>query len=441
VTKEFLLRVSYLEIYNETIRDLLNPSNDNLKIHQDKTRGVYVTPLTEEVVTCSKDVLKVIQRGEANRHISSTDYNLHSSRSHTLFQMVIESRERSNASTTTNDSSSRRTFTVGKYGSLIKSKESVKISQLNLIDLAGSEKAATNEDRRKEGPYINKSLLTLGTVISKLTDSSSGQHIPFRDSKLTRILQTALSGQAKVAVICTISPSLGSLEESVNTLKFASRVKKITIHAKNEDVMDDKALLQKYRGEIIELKQKLQDHESRDNSDILKERQNHAEQLKQMRNVRNTMKERIDHLTRLILTSNNVGNSNVDSTAVASGATLTPSSPHSTISTSTSAATSPQQQQQEVDNRIIVLQNHIKKLELESREKDNKILCLEQRLKARDAFISKLETELSITKAELEVNQMLNSSVQQKEQQSPKKSGYHGLLSPTVSGMTHPFSH
>ncbi|KAI8980520.1 kinesin motor domain-containing protein [Pilobolus umbonatus] len=243
ITREFLLRVSYLEIYNESIRDLLNPINENLRIHEDKVRGIYVTPLTEEVVTNSSDVITLIERGEANRHISSTDYNLHSSRSHTIFQMVIESRERTSMS----------------YGINNRSKEAIKISQLNLIDLAGSEKATSNEERRKEGAYINKSLLTLGTVISKLTEPGKTQgHIPFRDSKLTRILQSSLTGLTKVAVICTISPSINSIEESFNTLKFASRVKKITVHAKNDEVMDDKALLQKYRVEILDLKSKLQ---------------------------------------------------------------------------------------------------------------------------------------------------------------------------------------
>ncbi|KAI8080836.1 P-loop containing nucleoside triphosphate hydrolase protein [Gilbertella persicaria] len=315
VTREFLLRVSYLEIYNETIKDLLNPSNDNLKVHQDKIRGIYVSPLTEEVVTTPEDVMRIIERGEANRHISSTDYNLHSSRSHTMFQMIIESRERS--STSTQLSSHRRTLTSVGYGvNGMKPKELVKISQLNLIDLAGSEKAASNEERRKEGSYINKSLLTLGTVISKLTETSNGKppaHIPFRDSKLTRILQTALTGQAKVAVICAISPSLNSVEESINTLKFASRVKRITIHAKNDAVMNDKALLQKYQSEIVELKSKLQStaevlqqEKEKTESAILAERMDHEQQMQRMQTIRNVMKERIDHLTRLILTSSSV---------------------------------------------------------------------------------------------------------------------------------------
>ncbi|KAI8067533.1 kinesin motor domain-containing protein [Gongronella butleri] len=213
---EFLLRVSYLEIYNETIRDLLAPDNDNLKIHEDPHRGTYVAQATEQVVTGAQQVMDVIRRGETNRHISTTDYNLHSSRSHTLFQMVIESR---------------------KPNQHVRSKASVKISQLNLIDLAGSEKAASNQDRRKEGAFINKSLLTLGTVIAKLTEPGRiAGHIPYRDSKLTRLLQSSLSGRARVVVICTISPTLFTVDESINTLKFAARVKKIIVRARNDAV-------------------------------------------------------------------------------------------------------------------------------------------------------------------------------------------------------------
>ncbi|ORX60403.1 kinesin-domain-containing protein [Hesseltinella vesiculosa] len=242
---EFLLRVSYLEIYNETIRDLLAPENDNLKIYEDPHRGTYVGQATEKVVTNPHEVMDTILCGETNRHISTTDYNLHSSRSHTLFQMVIESRQSGN--TPLYKSHSPR------------AKASVKISQLNLIDLAGSEKAASNQDRRKEGAYINKSLLTLGTVIAKLTEpGKSAGHVPYRDSKLTRLLQSSLSGSARVVVICTISPTIFTVDESINTLKFASRVKKIVLRAKNEPIADDKTLLQQYKSEIDELKKKLQ---------------------------------------------------------------------------------------------------------------------------------------------------------------------------------------
>ncbi|RKO95186.1 P-loop containing nucleoside triphosphate hydrolase protein, partial [Caulochytrium protostelioides] len=174
--REFLLRVSYLEIYKEAIHDLLAPAQQEFRIHEDKKRGVYVSPLKEEIVTTPKQCLKIIQRGEANRHVGKTDYNERSSRSHTIFQIPHR---------------------AGAQGAVM-------ISSLNLIDLAGSEKAASNLDRRREGAYINRSLLTLGNVIAKLTEERSHHipHIPFRDSKLTRILQNALSGKAKIAVIC-----------------------------------------------------------------------------------------------------------------------------------------------------------------------------------------------------------------------------------------------
>lgn len=391
-TREFLLRVSYLEIYNEAIKDLLNPSNDsNLKIATDKMRGVCVSGLTEEVVTCKDDVMSIIERGEANRHISSTDYNLHSSRSHTLFQMIIESRERSaNSNNPSTTLLHRRTLTSNGYQNHNKpTMEAVRISQLNLIDLAGSEKAASNEERRKEGSYINKSLLTLGTVISKLTEArspNSTSHIPFRDSKLTRILQTALTGMAKVAVICTISPSIQSMEESVNTLKFASRVKKITIHAKNDEVMDDKALIQKYRGEIQELKSKLKQQEEKDSANLA-ERRDHAEQIRQMRSVKSAMKERIDHLTKLILNSSSVAIPNDDEL-------------HMHPALDADAA-------DKIDSALLIqqLQQQVKKLTLENEQKDSKINYLEHQLRVQTAISSQLQAALSITRAEVEVNQ------------------------------------
>ncbi|KAF9126503.1 hypothetical protein BGW39_006572 [Mortierella sp. 14UC] len=316
--REFLLRVSYLEIYNESIRDLLSPEAIDLRIHEDRRRGVYVSPLKEEIVTAPSQVMRIIERGDYQRHVSSTDFNAHSSRSHSIFQIVIESRDRSPAtagSPTTRKPSS-------------KSASAVRVSQLNLIDLAGSEKASSNEERRKEGAFINKSLLTLGTVISKLTEEK-GAHIPYRDSKLTRILQSSLNGSARVSVICTISPSFLNVEESNNTLKFAARVKKIVTKAQTNQVMDDKALLEKYRREISELKAQLMltagagdgaagqgsaasngaasgPQQAELSSLLQKERRKHEEEMVEMNMVRNALKERIDHLTKLILTSSSV---------------------------------------------------------------------------------------------------------------------------------------
>ncbi|RUP49421.1 P-loop containing nucleoside triphosphate hydrolase protein [Jimgerdemannia flammicorona] len=289
--REFLLRVSYLEIYNETIRDLLAPEVQDLRIHEDKKRGVYVSPQKEEIVTTPKQVMKIIQKGEANRHVSTTDYNLHSSRSHTIFQLVVESRERGTSGIGSPLRLSRTPGIKKDHGG------SVRISQLNLIDLAGSEKAATALDRRKEGAYINK---------------SSG-HIPYRDSKLTRILQSSLSGNARISVICTMSPSALAMEESHNTLKFAARVKKVVTRAGTNAIMDDKALLQKYRVEIAELKTKLMhtnevvgNEKDKELSKLKAERQKHEEEMMEMQLVRTALKERIEHLTKLILTSQSI---------------------------------------------------------------------------------------------------------------------------------------
>ncbi|KAG0016895.1 hypothetical protein BGZ82_000914 [Podila clonocystis] len=311
--REFLLRVSYLEIYNESIRDLLSPEAIDLRIHEDRKRGVYVSPLKEEIVTTPGQVMRIIQRGDYQRHVSTTDYNAHSSRSHSIFQIVIESRER----TAPSSPKPGRKLSLG----LSKPATAVRVSQLNLIDLAGSEKASADIERRKEGAFINKSLLTLGTVIAKLTEEK-GTHIPYRDSKLTRILQSSLSGNARVSVICTISPSFVNVEESHNTLKFAVRVKKVMTKAHTNQVLDDKALLEKYRREIGELKaQLLLTASSSGPNDgypvdkgahaelstlLERERLKHEEEINEMNFIRNALKERIDHLTKLILTSQSI---------------------------------------------------------------------------------------------------------------------------------------
>ncbi|KAK3131887.1 hypothetical protein QOZ80_6AG0512940 [Eleusine coracana subsp. coracana] len=233
--REFLLRVSYLEIYNEVVNDLLNPSGQNLRIRED-VQGTFVMGIKEEVVLSPAHTLSLIAAGEEHRHVGSTNFNLLSSRSHTIFTLTIES-------------SSCHASSEG---------EGVTFSQLNLIDLAGSEssRAETTGVRRKEGSYINKSLLTLGTVISKLTDGKAA-HVPFRDSKLTRLLQSSLSGQGRVSLICTITPASSNSEETHNTLKFAHRAKHIEIQAVQNKIMNEKSLIKKYQYEICRLKEEL----------------------------------------------------------------------------------------------------------------------------------------------------------------------------------------
>ncbi|KAH6780330.1 P-loop containing nucleoside triphosphate hydrolases superfamily protein [Perilla frutescens var. hirtella] len=233
--REFLLRVSYLEIYNEVINDLLDPTGQNLRIRED-SQGTYVEGIKEEVVLSPAHALSLIASGEEHRHVGSNNFNLLSSRSHTIFTLTIES----------------------SLGGEIEGEE-VTLSQLHLIDLAGSESSKTETTglRRKEGSYINKSLLTLGTVISKLTDGKS-THVPYRDSKLTRLLQSSLSGHGRVSLICTVTPASSNTEETHTTLKFAQRSKHVEIKASQNKILDEKSLIKKYQREISTLKQELQ---------------------------------------------------------------------------------------------------------------------------------------------------------------------------------------
>ncbi|XP_020106536.1 kinesin-like protein KIN-7E, chloroplastic [Ananas comosus] len=234
--REFLLRVSYLEIYNEVINDLLDPTGQNLRIRED-SQGTYVEGIKEEVVLSPAHALSLIASGEEHRHVGSNNFNLVSSRSHTIFTLTIES----SPSGENED------------------EEEVRLSQLNLIDLAGSESSKTETTglRRKEGSYINKSLLTLGTVISKLTDGKA-THIPYRDSKLTRLLQSSLSGHGRISLICTVTPASSNSEETHNTLKFAHKCKHVEIKASQNKIIDEKSLIKKYQREISCLKQELQ---------------------------------------------------------------------------------------------------------------------------------------------------------------------------------------
>ncbi|CAO2813422.1 unnamed protein product [Amaranthus hypochondriacus] len=231
--REFLLRVSYLEIYNEVINDLLDPTGQNLRVRED-AQGTYVEGMKEEVVLSPGHALSFIAAGEEHRHVGSNNFNLFSSRSHTIFSLMIESSAHGD-----------------EYDGVI-------FSQLNLIDLAGSESSKTETTglRRKEGSYINKSLLTLGTVIGKLSEGKAS-HIPYRDSKLTRLLQSSLSGRGHVSLICTVTPASSSMEETHNTLKFASRAKCVEIFASRNMIIDEKSLIKKYQREISTLKQEL----------------------------------------------------------------------------------------------------------------------------------------------------------------------------------------
>ncbi|KAL8696774.1 MAG: hypothetical protein Q9201_007482 [Fulgogasparrea decipioides] len=205
---EYTVRVSYMEIYMEKIRDLLVPQNDNLPVHEEKSRGVYVKGLLEIYVSSVQEVYEVMRRGGAARATAATNMNQESSRSHSIFVITI----------------TQKNVETG----------SAKSGQLFLVDLAGSEKVGktgASGQTLEEAKKINKSLSALGMVINSLTDGKS-THIPYRDSKLTRILQESLGGNSRTTLIINCSPSSYNDAETISTLRFGVRAKAIKNKAK-----------------------------------------------------------------------------------------------------------------------------------------------------------------------------------------------------------------
>ncbi|WIA12855.1 hypothetical protein OEZ85_006481 [Tetradesmus obliquus] len=257
----FCVKVSMLEIYNEVITDLLNPSGSNLQIREDIKRGCYVEDLSEQLIQNAPDAMRLMRTGAENRHVGETRLNRESSRSHSVFACTLERHSKSQDTGVTN----------------------VLFSRLNLIDLAGSERIHGGEHggsqatgkHFKEACHINKSLTTLGRVIMELVEaqrSSSGgrgssagggkgfgngktRHVPYRDSRLTFLLQDSLGGNAKTLMIANISPSSVSAQETLSTLQFMSRAKCIRNRATiNMDARGDVVLLQR---EIVRLNSEL----------------------------------------------------------------------------------------------------------------------------------------------------------------------------------------
>ncbi|KAF8527599.1 kinesin-domain-containing protein [Hysterangium stoloniferum] len=311
-SREFLLRCSYLEIYNETIHDLLSHSGAPVGLQGGVGNQVIIHPLREEVVTSLKSVKEVIQRGEANRRTASTDWNERSSRSHSVFRLVVESRERGS----NHDEEEKKVNVVPQTpgGSRLQARggRSVRTSVLSLIDLAGSEKATSDKERTREGKYINTSLLTLGSVIGTLAENHAkgkSDHIPYRNSKLTRLLQPSLSGDARISVICTLNPDSGAVAESTSTLLFAQRVKKVHLCATKKEVIDTDALIERYRKEIEELRRRLEERER--DAPVRNRRLSAREQVDESRAM-GDLNARIKQLTKLILTSQTVDDTNGD---------------------------------------------------------------------------------------------------------------------------------
>merc|ERR1712091_592940 len=214
---QFLVRASYLEIYNEEIRDLL------------------AKDLTSFIVKSSHEIDQVMQAGKKNRSVGATLMNSGSSRSHAIFTIIVECAE-----------------VDEKRG------EHIHVGKLNLVDLAGSERQSKTEatgHRLKEATKINLSLSALGNVISALVDGKS-QHIPYRDSKLTRLLQDSLGGNTKTVMCANCGPAGYNFDETISTLRYANRAKNIKNKPKiNEDPKD--AMLREFQDEIKRLKEQL----------------------------------------------------------------------------------------------------------------------------------------------------------------------------------------
>jgi kinesin family member 18/19 len=202
--------MSYVEIYNEIIRDLLLPNSKDtyLDLRDDPEKGVCIAGVTEHVVSEPAEVMNMLTVGNKRRSTEATMANAESSRSHAICQIMLVTKDR------------------------IKNTEEEHLEgKLSLIDLAGSERGNVTENRGirlREGAKINTSLLALANCINALGDKTKkGFFVPFRDSKLTRMLKDSLGGNCKTVMIATISPSSSQYEETINTLKYANRAKNI----------------------------------------------------------------------------------------------------------------------------------------------------------------------------------------------------------------------
>ena len=331
--RSFLLRVSMVEIYNEIVRDLLNPNPTKLQVYNDRQRGVIIQGVKEEIVTSPERVWELLDTGFGNRAVGSTGLNAESSRSHTVFRLIIESRKTPSEDKEQSASKSSQKSSKNK-------KVKVRISTLNIVDLAGSERTAdagTTGGRRTEGVNINKSLMTLGSVIRKLVNDPDG-HIPYRNSQLTRILQRSLGGNAKTSIICTIAPSQRHFEESRTTLSFAANANRVKTRAKVNEVDMRMSIMGAHEAEMSKLRMQLKNfglnsvatgatvnskisgtQDSGSNASVanellnaeLKEQQEKvfAEQ-KETTELRAQLEANLQHLTKLVITATNVAKAN-----------------------------------------------------------------------------------------------------------------------------------
>ncbi|CAE1165968.1 KIF13 [Acanthosepion pharaonis] len=260
----YKVEVSYMEIYNEKVHDLLDPKGgkQNLRVREHNILGPYVDGLSTLVVSSFEDIDNLMNEGNKSRTVAATNMNSESSRSHAVFNIIV-------------------TQTLVDTESMVSGE---KVSKLSLVDLAGSERAQKTGavgERLKEGSNINKSLTTLGLVISALADQAAGKNknkfVPYRDSVLTWLLKDNLGGNSKTVMVATVSPAADNYEETLSTLRYADRAKRIINHAVvNED--PNARIIRELREEVVMLRNQLSEAQSMKAPD-LKERLEESEKL------------------------------------------------------------------------------------------------------------------------------------------------------------------
>jgi len=277
---EFSVRVSFLELYNEDIFDLLSATDDltKLRLYEDSARkgSVIIQGLEEVQVQGKKEVYNILERGSKKRQTAATLMNAHSSRSHTIFTVTVHMKE-SNG---------------------VDGEEVLRIGKLNLVDLAGSENVGRSgavDKRAREAGNINQSLLTLGRVITCLVERTP--HIPYRESKLTRLLQDSLGGRTKTSIIATVSPAGINLEETLSTLDYAHRAKNITNKPEVNQRMSKKAVLKEYTEEIERLRKDLM--ASREKNGVFLEHSNYQSMIAKSEATEQELAEKLGQLKAL----------------------------------------------------------------------------------------------------------------------------------------------
>ncbi|KAJ6830762.1 kinesin-like protein KIN-5C [Iris pallida] len=299
---EYSVKVTFLELYNEEITDLLAPEEitkvvleekqkKQLPLMEDGKGGVLVRGLEEEIVTSASEIFSLLEKGSLKRRTAETLLNKQSSRSHSLFSITIHIKE-----------------------ATPEGEELIKCGKLNLVDLAGSEnisRSGAREGRAREAGEINKSLLTLGRVITALVEHLG--HIPYRDSKLTRLLRDSLGGRTKTCIIATVSPSVHCLEETLSTLDYAHRAKNIKNRPEVNQKMMKSTLIKDLYGEMDRLKAELNATRERNGVYIPKERYSQeeserkamAERIEQMEVMLETNQKQIEDLQENMMHSSN----------------------------------------------------------------------------------------------------------------------------------------